>query len=154
MRKLFEAALFIYFITILLLFAALPRCDIYMSLPLDSIRVTSDYGCRWGRLHRGVDLAAETGDNVYSVCDGRVIKAGEYGSFGLLVEVACSESITVYYAHLDSINVTKGEKIDRGQIIGGAGRSGNATGPHLHFEVRYKGESRNPAQFIDKIRAM
>ncbi|MCI5595078.1 MAG: M23 family metallopeptidase [Anaerovoracaceae bacterium] len=154
MRKLFEAALFIYFITILLLFAALPRYDIYMRPPLDSIRVTSDYGYRWGRLHRGTDLAAETGDNVYSVCDGRVVKAGEYGSCGKMAAVACSESITVYYAHLDSINVTKGERIDRGQIIGEAGSSGNATGPHLHFEVRYKGESRNPAQFIDKIGAM
>ena len=82
------------------------------------------------------------------------VKAGEYGSCGKMAAVACSESITVYYAHLDSINVTKGERIDRGQIIGEAGSSGNATGPHLHFEVRYKGESRNPAQFIDKIGAM
>lgn len=151
MRKLFEAALFIYFITILLLFAAMPRCDIYMGLPLDSIKVTSDYGYRWGRLHKGVDLAAATGDNVYSVCDGRVVKAGEYGSYGKMAAVACSDTVTVYYAHLDSINVTKGERIDRGQIIGGAGSSGNATGPHLHFEVRYKGKARNPAQFIDKI---
>ena len=52
MRKLFEAALFIYFITILLLFAALPKYDIYMRPPLDSIRVTSDYGYRWGRNRR------------------------------------------------------------------------------------------------------
>lgn len=80
-----------------------------------------------------------------------VVKAGTAGSFGRLVAVACSESITVYYAHLDSIDVDKGDRIVRGQIIGRAGSSGNATGPHLHLEIRYNGKAKNPAQFIDKI---
>ena len=74
-----------------------------------------------------------------------------YGSYGRLAAVRCSENITVYYAHLDSLNVTEGDPVDRGQIIGQAGSSGNATGPHLHFEVRYRGRAKNPAQFIDKI---
>ena len=154
MRKLFGAALFVYILTVLLIFAALPKYDVYMCLPLDSITVTSDYGFRWGRLHSGIDLAADRGDSVYSVCDGRVIRAGVSGSYGRLAVVRCSESITVYYTHLDSLDVTKGETVSRGQIIGRAGSSGNATGPHLHLEIRYRGKAKNPAQFIDKIEAM
>ena len=151
MRKLFAAVLLVYFAAIALLFEILPKYDVYMSAPLDTIRVTSEYGYRWGRFHNGVDLAADRGDAVYSVCGGMVVKAGTAGSFGRLVAVACSESITVYYAHLDSIDVTKGNEIDRGQTIGRAGSSGNATGPHLHLEIRYNGKAKNPAQFIDKI---
>ena len=151
MRKLFAAVLLVYFAAIALLFEILPKYDIYMSAPLDTIRVTSEYGYRWGRFHNGVDLAADRGDAVYSVCGGTVAKAGTAGSFGRMVEVVCSESITVYYAHLYSIGVTKGDRIARGQIIGRAGSSGNATGPHLHLEIRYNGKAKNPAQFIDKI---
>ncbi len=151
MKKLFGAALFAYFAAISLLFMTLPKYDIYMTAPLDTVRVTSEYGYRWGRLHNGIDLAADRGEAVYSVCGGTVVKAGTAGSFGTMVEVACSESITVYYAHLDSTDAVKGDRIARGQIIGRAGSSGNATGPHLHLEIRYNGKAKNPAQFIDKI---
>lgn len=151
MRKLFGAALLVYFAAIALLFEILPKYDVYMSAPLDTVRVTSEYGYRWGRLHKGVDLAADRGDAVYSVCGGTVAKAESAGSFGRLVEVVFNENITVYYAHLDSIDVTKGVQVARGQIIGRAGSSGNATGPHLHLEIRYSGKAKNPAQFIDKI---
>lgn len=111
--------------------------------------VTSLYGPRWGRNHDGVDMAIETGSPVYASKTGTVILAQWYYGYGKCIDVDHGDGVVTRYAHLDSINVTEGDTVFQGQIIGESGNTGNSTGPHLHFEIRINGESVNPADYID-----
>lgn len=110
--------------------------------------VTSGYGPRWGRMHRGIDLGASTGTPIGAARAGEVIHAAWQGGFGRLVLLRHSDGVVTAYAHMSSFSVGQGQRVDRGQRIGTVGSTGNSTGPHLHLEFRVNGQAQNPRQFL------
>ena len=118
-------------------------------VPYDVASVSSEFGARRGSSrHKGLDLTAPKGTKVHATADGRVKFAGRSGDFGRLVVVEHENGYETRYAHLKSINVSKGKKVKRGAVIGTVGESGNATGPHLHYEVRLQGTPVNPRSYL------
>ena len=115
--------------------------------PLDGI-FTSGYGQRWGRLHGGIDIAAETGTPIAAADNGKVIFTGDCGSYGMLVKIDHQNGYVTYYAHCSKINVSVGDTVKKGDIISLVGSTGNSTGPHCHFEVRYNNERKNPLDYV------
>ena len=111
--------------------------------------ISSGYGVpRGGSYHRGLDLAAPKGSAVIATAPGRVSFAGRSGEFGRLVVIDHGDGWRTRYAHLKEISVKEGKRVDRGQIIGAVGKSGNATGFHLHYEVLHNGSRRNPEPYL------
>ncbi|HHW09981.1 MAG TPA: M23 family metallopeptidase [Firmicutes bacterium] len=113
-------------------------------------RVSSRFGPRWGRMHEGMDLAVNTGTPVKAAAAGRVTFAGSNSGYGLLVKLDHGNSVETRYAHLSRISVKVGQQIEAGQVIGYSGNTGNSTGPHLHFEIRYKGKAVDPSLYLLK----
>ena len=115
-------------------------------------RITSYFGGRnlWGRydFHLGLDIACPTGTSIKAADGGTVITAGWSGSYGNLVAIRHDNGTVTYYAHNSSILVSVGQKVYQGQIIAKAGMTGNASGPHCHFEVRINGTSVNPLNYL------
>ena len=111
-------------------------------------RVTSEYGYRWGRMHQGIDVGAPTGTPIVAAKGGEVIFAGTQGGYGRTVVIAHGGGFSTLYAHQSSIAVSDGASVDRGQLIGYVGNTGNSTGPHLHFETRINGSAQNPRRFL------
>lgn len=110
--------------------------------------LTSRFGPRWGRMHNGVDLAANTGTPVIAAASGQVISAGYNGGFGNLVLIDHGGGFVTAYAHLNSINVGVGQSVGAGNSVGTVGNTGNSTGPHLHFETRVNGVAYDPLQYL------
>jgi murein DD-endopeptidase MepM/ murein hydrolase activator NlpD len=112
--------------------------------------VTSGYGWRWGRMHRGVDVAGPVGTPVVAAAPGVVEQAGwNDGGFGNLVEVRHADGSMTRYAHNNSLNVSTGQTVAQGQQIAEMGSTGYSTGPHLHFEVHPNGSGAvNPVAFL------
>ena len=114
--------------------------------------ITSNFGGRslWGRydFHLGLDIACRTGTTIKAADGGTVIKAGWSGSYGNLVAIRHDNGYVTYYAHNSSILVSVGSKVYQGQAIARAGMTGNASGPHCHFEVRINGTSVNPRNYL------
>ena len=116
--------------------------------------MTSDYGYRWHpihkkrRFHHGIDFRVKTKYRVYASKAGKVVRAGWYGGYGNVVVIEHTGGYTTWYGHLSAIRVKVGQKVRHGRVIGLSGRSGHATGPHLHFEIRWKGKSVHPANYI------
>ena len=114
--------------------------------------VTSNFGGRnlWGRydFHLGLDIACPTGTTIKASDGGTVITAGWSGSYGNLVAIRHDNGTVTYYAHNSSILVSVGQKVYQGQAIARAGMTGNASGPHCHFEVRINGTSVNPRNYL------
>lgn len=106
--------------------------------PIDA-PLTSDFGLRFRGLrpdiHRGVDLRAAMGTEVHAMAQGTVRFAGTMRGFGNVVWVDHGGSILSVYAHLSAIRVRQGQRVRRGELVGLSGQSGDATAPHLHFEV-------------------
>jgi len=118
--------------------------------PLEKIVVTSRFGWRDGRSHRGYDLDLEVWDKVHSMFDGKVRFAGYYGGYGRVIVVRHYNGLETLYAHLHRYRVKVGDEVKAGDLIGLGGSSGHSTGSHLHFEVRYKGIALDPGTFIDR----
>jgi murein DD-endopeptidase MepM/ murein hydrolase activator NlpD len=110
-------------------------------------RLTSSYGQRWGRLHAGIDLAAGVGAPVRAALDGTVVSAGNEGGYGRCVRIRHADGAVTVYAHLSSISVQAGQ-VAAGQLIGREGNTGQSTGPHLHFEVRYDDQPVDPLPWL------
>src|SRR5205085_9853371 len=122
-------------------------------LPLDwpltaHVVVGSPFGPRGERWHSGIDLPAPLGTPVYAARAGQVVWAGWRGAYGFLVTVAHGHGERSMYAHLSRIDVRVGVWVGAGVRVGLVGATGDATGPHLHFEVRV----RNAA--VDPLRAL
>jgi murein DD-endopeptidase MepM/ murein hydrolase activator NlpD len=100
-------------------------------------------------LHRGVDIAAAQGTAIKAIQDGRVVSAGDMGSCGLCVVIEDGKGYQSRYAHCSSLNVSAGQEVQRGDVIGAVGSTGDSTGPHLHLEVMLNGEYLNPYYFVD-----
>lgn len=108
------------------------------------------YGLRRRRQHQGVDLPLKTGDPVYATFCGRVrISQYNKGGYGNLVIIRHDNGLETYYGHLSERMVEPGQWVEAGQIIGLGGSTGRSTGPHLHFETRYYGQSFDPERLID-----
>jgi len=110
--------------------------------------ISSNFGMRWGRMHKGIDIAANFGATINGVLDGIVSYAGWEEGYGNVIKINHGGGIETTYAHCSVINVKKGEVVKTGQKIGEVGSTGNSTGPHLHFEVRENGEAINPQKYI------
>lgn len=97
---------------------------------------TSGYGWRWGRMHKGIDLANNVGTPIRAVMDGQVSFAGwDDGGYGYLVKITHDDGTITVYAHNSRILVQQGESVRQGQTISLMGSTGRSTGPHLHFEI-------------------
>ena len=103
--------------------------------------LTSGYGWRWGRMHKGIDIAAPVGTPVFAAASGVVIKAGwNRGGYGKLVDIQHADGSLTRYAHNNKILVQAGQQVEQGQQISEMGNTGFSTGPHLHFEVHPLGK--------------
>ena len=100
---------------------------------------TSGFGWRWGRMHKGIDIANNTGTPIFASRDGVVSFAGWSGAYGYLVEISHADGDSTRYAHNSRILVRKGQIIPQGSRISLMGSTGRSTGPHLHFEIRRAG---------------
>ena len=98
--------------------------------------------------HKGLDIAAQNGTSIYAAAAGIVEYSGYNGAFGKLVIINHGNGVKTYYAHCSSLNVSKGQKVEAGTNIAAVGKSGTATGYHLHFEVRVNGTSVNPQNYM------
>ena len=94
--------------------------------------------------HKGVDLSAPMRSDIYAALDGQVVVAGKHKDYGNFVAIDHGNGVVTLYAHCNQSFVTEGEIVRRGQKIAEVGRTGNATGPHLHFELRLDGVPQNP----------
>src|SRR5690606_22666721 len=115
--------------------------------PVDG-RTSSEFGDRGGRLHAGIDIAADTGTPIRAAADGRVVFAGWKGAYGRTVDIRHPGGLKTRYAHQSAIAVSEGEQVRRGQRIGRVGSTGSSTGPHVHFEVRSGGEPQDPREHL------
>ncbi|MBW4490939.1 MAG: peptidoglycan DD-metalloendopeptidase family protein [Trichocoleus desertorum ATA4-8-CV12] len=112
--------------------------------------LTSGYGWRWGRMHRGIDIAAPVGTPVVAAAPGVVITAGwNDGGYGNLVEVKHPDGSITLYAHNNRVLVRPGQQVDQGQQIAEMGSTGYSTGPHSHFEIHAAGQGAvNPMTYL------
>jgi Peptidase family M23/Putative peptidoglycan binding domain len=122
----------------------IPACPIRLAWPL-TVPVGDRFGPRGNRFHSGIDLPAPAGRGVGAAGPGRVAWAAwRAGGWGNLVVIAHRGGVRTMYAHLSRIDVHVGERVGAGFQVGLIGSTGDATGPHLHFEVRYRGAAVDP----------
>lgn len=121
----------------------------YLAWPAVGGYISSYQGPRWGRMHKGIDIARPSNYNILAAADGEVTKAGYTGGFGNRVEIKHSNGLTTLYAHLSSINVSVGQNVSTGTVIGIMGDTGNSTGIHLHFEVHKNGALQDPMDYLN-----
>jgi len=116
--------------------------------------ITSPFGMRmhpvYGRpiLHAGIDIAAAQGTTIAAAADGRVIVAGTQGDCGKMVAIDHHGGLSTIYCHMSQIFVGVGQDVQRGQAIGAVGMTGDATGPHVHFQVMQDGHPVDPMSFL------
>ena len=114
----------------------------------DGVRLTSGYGMRWGRMHKGTDFAGPHGTPILATADGVVSHAGWLSGYGRLVKIEHAFGIETRYAHMSRIRVKPGQRVSRGDRIGDMGNTGRSTGTHLHYEVRVDDNAINPMTYI------
>ncbi|MDQ6595320.1 M23 family metallopeptidase [Bacillus salipaludis] len=110
--------------------------------------ISSKVGYRWGRMHKGIDIARPSNRTIKAADNGVVIFAGIDGSFGNKIEIDHRNGFHTIYAHMSSLKVSAGQTIEKGQAIGIMGATGDATGVHLHFEVYKNGALENPLSYL------
>jgi murein DD-endopeptidase MepM/ murein hydrolase activator NlpD len=122
--------------------------------PVDAAYSASSYGWRIDpfngmlAMHEGVDFPVDIGTPVFAAAGGVVIYSGPHPQYGSLVEIDHGNDFTTRYAHCSRVLVREGEVVQRGSKIAESGSTGRATGPHLHFEVRYRSVAQNPIRFL------
>jgi murein DD-endopeptidase MepM/ murein hydrolase activator NlpD len=113
--------------------------------PLDAGIISSEYGERWGKMHKGLDIAADSGEPVYAVATGSVIYAGNgLSGYGNVVILKHDNKVTSLYAHNSELKVQVGDEVKQGDLIALLGSTGHSTGPHVHFEFRDGDVAVNP----------
>jgi murein DD-endopeptidase MepM/ murein hydrolase activator NlpD len=98
--------------------------------------------------HQGIDLSAPRGSAILASANGRVVEAGNYAGYGLMVEIDHGFGFTTRYGHASKLLVRVGQQVKRGELIAQVGSTGMATGPHLHYEVRVNGRPQNPMNYV------
>jgi len=122
--------------------------------PIDASWNASSFGWRIDpitgehALHEGMDFISDVGTPIFAAAGGVVVMAGPHHQYGNLVEIDHGNDFITRYAHASKVLVKAGEVVRRGRKIAEVGSTGRSTGPHLHFEVRYKGVAQNPARFL------
>lgn len=111
-------------------------------------RISSPFGPRWGGMHNGIDVAVVTGTPVKAAADGKVIYSGVNGGYGIMVMIDHGNGVETRYAHHSRNIVSVGQTVQRGQVIAYSGNTGNSTGPHLHFEIRYRRQPVDPMLYL------
>lgn len=123
-------------------------------MPINAEHVGSTFGSRVDpiagvrAMHEGVDFVAEIGGKVIAAAGGVITVAEFHPQYGNMVEIDHGNDFTSRYAHLSRIGVRLGQVVKRGQELGRSGNTGRSTGPHLHFEVRFRGVAQNPSRFL------
>jgi murein DD-endopeptidase MepM/ murein hydrolase activator NlpD len=123
-------------------------------MPVDAPFNASGFGWRIDpftgqqAMHEGIDFIADVGTPVVAAAGGVVRFAGPHPQYGNMIDVDHGNDLTTRYAHLSRVLVKEGEVIQRGRHIADSGSSGRSTGPHLHFEVRFRGVAQNPTRFL------
>jgi murein DD-endopeptidase MepM/ murein hydrolase activator NlpD len=99
-------------------------------------------------MHEGIDFITDVGTPVVAAAGGVVQFAGFHPQYGLMVDIDHGNELVTRYAHLSRVAVKEGDIVQRGRRIADSGNTGRSTGPHLHFEVRFRGTPQNPARFL------
>ncbi len=123
-----------------------------LKTPLDGARVSSSFGMRkhpisgFNKMHKGVDFAAPIGTPVYAGGNGIIEMVGVNGGYGKYIRIRHNNEYKTAYAHLNSYKkgISKGVRVNQGEVIGYVGSTGRSTGPHLHYEIIYKNKQINP----------
>ncbi len=113
--------------------------------------VNSKFGWRDGRMHKGIDINLHKGDAVVAAFDGMVRIAHLKGAYGNVIIIRHYNGLETVYAHLSKMKVKPGQIVLAGQLIGLGGSTGRSSGPHLHFEIRFKGQALNPSSIISFV---
>jgi murein DD-endopeptidase MepM/ murein hydrolase activator NlpD len=132
------------------LIAALPSIN-----PVDG-SISADFGWRvnpWPEFHQGVDLAADYGTPIHAAADGIVRSTGWEGGFGNKIDLDHENGYHSWYAHLSRFGVSPGERVHKGEVIGYVGATGDATGPHLHYQLMLGGRPIDPAPYLNGVPA-
>lgn len=122
--------------------------------PLDSLEITDPFGMRIHpisgveSMHYGTDFAGYMGQPIYAAADGEVILAEWYGGYGNAVVIDHGGGVSTLYGHASALLVSRGQRVQKGDIIARVGSTGVSTGPHLHFEVRIYGEAVDPMDYL------
>lgn len=118
--------------------------------------ISSEYGYRihpifkTRKFHSGIDIAAPRGRSIVAADSGVVIYSGRFGGYGKTIIIDHGKNQTTVYGHQSRLLVKKGEKVQKGQVVGLVGSTGYSTGPHLHFEIRVGGKVVNPKKYLPK----
>jgi murein DD-endopeptidase MepM/ murein hydrolase activator NlpD len=126
--------------------------------PVDGSWSASSFGWRIDpfngmlAMHEGVDFVVDVGTPVFAAAGGVVRFSGMHPQYGYMIEIDHGNDFTTRYAHNSRLLVREGEVVQRGAKIAESGSTGRATGPHVHFEVRYRGVAQNPARFLQAAR--
>ncbi|MFJ7365952.1 peptidoglycan DD-metalloendopeptidase family protein [Peribacillus frigoritolerans] len=120
------------------------------SWPADGGYISSKQGQRWGKLHKGIDIARPATRTIRAADHGIIETAGNSGGYGNKITINHNNGYKTVYAHLDSIDVKAGQKIEKGMKIGMMGSTGHSTGVHLHFEIYKNGSLVNPLNYISQ----
>lgn len=130
------------------------RVRVYKGVWLWPLRygvVSSEYGRRWGKRHKGIDIAADSGDKVYAAAPGEVLySSSSLKGYGNVVILRHDDKTTSIYAHNSELKVKRGQRVRTGQLIALVGSSGRSTGPHVHFEIRRKDQAVDPRKILPK----
>ncbi|MGB0455099.1 MAG: M23 family metallopeptidase, partial [Bacteriovoracaceae bacterium] len=122
--------------------------------PVPSVtQISSKYGWRWGRMHQGIDIPGRKGTAILAADNGKVIySSSRIRGYGKMIVVAHPSGLRTVYAHNEKNHVSVGDSVYRGQVIADMGRTGRATGVHLHFEVRQGKKALNPTSYVNPSR--
>ena len=119
------------------------------------IDVSSTFGVRMDpflhipAMHTGIDFRGDSGEAIHATAAGTVTNAGWSGGYGKMVEIDHGNGLATRYGHLSEIDVSVGDEIRIGQVVGRMGSTGRSTGPHLHYETRIDGEAVDPQKFLN-----
>jgi murein DD-endopeptidase MepM/ murein hydrolase activator NlpD len=122
--------------------------------PVEVMKFSSGFGYRnaptrgASRNHKGIDIPGPVGTPIYATADGTIGRAQWVSGYGKYVEINHGNAVQTRYGHLSAMNVTPGQRIRKGDILGYMGSTGRSTGSHLHYEVRIAGEAINPTAFL------
>lgn len=119
-----------------------------LSWPADGGYVSSKMGTRWGRMHKGIDIARPASRTITAADHGVIEFVGRDGSYGNKIVINHNNGMKTIYAHLSSMDVRVGQTVEKGMKIGIMGSTGNSTGIHLHFEVHQNGSLKNPLDYF------
>jgi murein DD-endopeptidase MepM/ murein hydrolase activator NlpD len=128
---------------------AVPSID-----PVESMRLSSGFGPRRApkrgasRYHKGLDIPGPVGTPILATADGIVGRAQRVSGYGKFIELDHGNAIQTRYGHMSALNVSAGQRVKKGDVIGFMGSTGNSTGSHLHYEVRIAGDAINPIGFL------